>query len=100
MSGRGSKVSSLRPARSGNQKYMCSSLSLNCSPFPPPLPSLSGLPAAASGAPADCASSPLSASPAVNSKQCVPLCLEQPAQAACMTPGPMTLIVLVIMGCK
>ena len=32
MSGWGSKVSSDRPARRGNQKYRCSSRSLNCSP--------------------------------------------------------------------
>ena len=33
MSARGSKVSSDRPASSGNQKYMCSSLSVNRSPL-------------------------------------------------------------------
>ena len=32
MSGLGSNVSSDRPASKGNQKYMCSSLSLNCRP--------------------------------------------------------------------
>jgi hypothetical protein len=59
MSGRGSKVSSLSPASRGNQKYMCSSLSLNCSPFPI-LTSSSG---AADGRSAG-ASAPFSPSPA------------------------------------
>jgi hypothetical protein len=48
MSCRGSKVSSLRPASSGNQKYMCSSLSLKVSRRPaPPSPSPSSSPSLA-----------------------------------------------------